>query len=363
MKKSFVLSLVLFLFCVNYTDGQLSKLVKNVKNNVQKELLGNKNQTPVNNTQKTLPEPASACADAQVVFDLGGKLKVDYSEISITVENDGRLLVQDRVSTNYYIVKDAVTQGPYAAGDPALVYFGVNNNQENNDDTKSDKSYEDPYYLLNRDYISKVGDKYQITFMGKNYGTYAKIQEFVVTKSKQSFAAIALENIVVTEDLAKKMDEAMKNAKTDQEKMNLSIQFAQQMQANMIQKGPKSTSPKFITNIPGATFDPMSNMGGKLSGNLKYDDVLLYYYDKITDLKGNMIMAIDQSSFNPDEFFISSDNSNYARYNYGTITFKNESTLPEVFNPHWLKADGKLYIAYMYYSPKRNSIMQCKVPF
>jgi hypothetical protein len=28
-----------------------------------------------------------------------------------------------------------------------------------------------------------------------------------------------------------------------------------------------------------------------------------------------------------------------------------------------VKIDGKVFLAYMYYSPKKNSIMQCKIPF
>lgn len=351
MKKSLVFSLVLFLLCANYTNAQVSKFVKNVKNNVQKDIVGDQNK---NSGNKTLPEPASACADAQLIFDLGGKLKLDYSEIGITTNDDGRILVQDRVNSNYYIVKDGVTQGPYAFGDPALVDFGVT---KDSDEGKS-------ILVRYKDYITKVGDKYLITVMGKKYGPYAQINMFGVTKTKEKFAASVTENLVVTEDKAKKMEEAMKNAKTDEEKMKLSMEFAQEMQSQMMKNGgANSIQPKFITNIPGAVYDPLKSPGATFNGNLKYDDILLASYDKIMDLNGNLIMSITPGSINPDEFYISSDNSNFASYAYGTITFKNKSTLPDVFNPHWIKADGKLYLAYMYYSPKRNSIMQCKIPF
>ncbi|MBA4321488.1 MAG: hypothetical protein C0408_01590 [Odoribacter sp.] len=328
----------------------MSKFVKNVRNNVQKELIGDKNQ---DTGTKALPEPASACEQAVLILDLGGKLKVDYTEIGITTSDDGRILVQDFVNSKYYIVKDGVTQGPYSSGDPLLEPFGV---------SKSGDAGKD-LFVRYKENISKTGDKYLITISGKKYGPYAQIMQFATTKSRDKFAAVIIENVSVSENNAKKMDAAYKNAKTDEEKMNLAMQFAQEMQANIGNADPESFLPRFITNIPGATYDPMKNAGGQFSGSFKYDDILVYTYNKIMDLKGNSILSIDQEIFGKDDFFISSDNSNYASYSYGTITFKNKSTLPEVFNPHWLKADGKVYLAYMYYSPKRNAIMQCKIPF
>jgi DNA-binding transcriptional regulator of glucitol operon len=350
MKKLIVLVLVLFLTCVGYTNAQISKFVKTVKNNVEKEALGDKNE---NTSKKTLPEPASACTDATLILDLGGKLKVDYSEISITMGDNGSILVQDRVSSNYYIVREGFTSGPFVKGDPALNVFGVTNEDEK----------ENSLVLKYKDYITKTGDKYLINFMGKKYGPYAEISQFIVTRSKDKFAAVAIENLVVTEDQGKKMEEEMSKAKTDAEKMQLAMKYAQQMQTNIMSKGTASTMPTYITNIPGANFDPLTNMGGKLNGNMKFDDILLQYYDRITDLNGKIILNITQDKYSPDELFISSDNNNYAIFNYGTITYKDKSTLPEVFNPHLLKADGKIYLAYMYYSPRRNSIMLCKVPF
>jgi hypothetical protein len=350
MKKSIVLVLVLFLVCLNFTSAQVSKFVKNVKSNVEKEVVGDKND---NTSKKTLPEPASACADATLILDLGGKLKVDYSEISITTDDDGRILVQDRISSSYYIVRDGVTSGPFTKGDPSLNVFGVTNEGEK----------ESAIILKYKDYITKTGDKYLINFMGKKYGPYAEISQFIITKSKDKFAAITIENLIVTEDQGKKMEEEMNKAKTDAEKMQLAMKYAQQMQSNMMGKGAGSTMPTYVTNIPGANIDPVTNMGGKLNGNMKYDEILLQYYDKITDLNGKLILNITQDKYSPDELYISSDNNNYAIFDYGTITFKDKSTLPEVFNPHLLKSEGKIYLAYMYYSPKRNSIMQCRVPF
>ena len=354
MKKTLFLTLVFFLFSINYTNAQLTKFVKNVKSNVQKDLLGGQNQEQNQNSgKKTLPEPASECADATLILDLNRKLKVDYSEISITSGDDGSILVQSHLDSKYYIVKDGDTKGPYAKGDPALDVFGVTSNDSKDQD----------FMLKYKEYFTKTGDKYLITFMDKKYGPFAMINQFVVTKTRDKFAAIVTENMMVTEDRAKKMEAEMNNAKTDEEKMNLSMKYAQEMQSNMMGKGPASIAPKFITSVPEATFDPLLSAGAKFSANFKYDDILLYSYDRIIDLNGKTIFSVNQASYNPEECYISSDNSRFASYNYGTITFNDKSTLSDVFNPHWLKADGKLYLAYMYYSPKRNSIMQCKIPF
>jgi hypothetical protein len=350
MKKTIFLTLVLCILCVNYNNAQLSKFVKNVKNNVQKDLLGGKDQ---NSGKKTLPEPASACTDAQLIVDLGGKLQVDYSEIGITSSDDGRILLQDIVNSNYYIVKDGVTQGPYKESDPIVKGFKIINDKGSKD-----------LLLKYQAYITKSGDKFLISFMGKQYGPFAQISQFVVARSRDKFVAIVTESLPVTEDAAKKMEEAMKNAKTDQEKYDLSMQYAQEMGSQMMKNGgPNSMLPKFITNIPGATYDPIKTLGAQFDGNFKYDEILLSSYDKIMDLKGKTIFTINQGSYNPDALYISSDNSRYAIFSFGTLTFNDKSTLPDVFNPHWLKADGKIYLAYMYYSPRRNSIMQCKIPF
>jgi hypothetical protein len=350
MKKLLVFSVVLCLLCVNYTNAQLSRVVTNVKKNVQKELTGDQEKKT---ESKTRPEPASACDQPELIVDLGGKLKVDYSEINITVGDDGSILVQDRMSSKYYIVRNSVTTGPFDKDDKALDVFGISGND--NEDNSILSKY--------KNYISKTGDKYLIKFLGKEYGPYARIQEFAVTKSKEKFAAIVIESEVVTEDQGKEMEKAMKNAKTDQEKMELAMKYAQQMQAGMMKNGPTGSLPKFITNISGATYDPLKSLGSQFSGNFKFNDILLYSYNKISDLNGKTLLSITQDKYTADNLFISSDNSNYAVYNYGTLTLKDNSTLPEVFNPHWLKTDGKIYLAYMYYSPKRNSIMQCRIPF
>jgi hypothetical protein len=64
-----------------------------------------------------------------------------------------------------------------------------------------------------------------------------------------------------------------------------------------------------------------------------------------------------------NNLFVSSSNAIYAYYNYGTLTLSDNTTLTDLFDPYLMKADGKVYLAYMYYSPKKNAIMQCKIPW
>jgi hypothetical protein len=354
MKKSISIFLIYLVFLGGISQGQISKFVKNVKTNVEKDILGDKNQNQDQNTsKKVMPEPSCECAQPELILDLGGKLKVDYSEISITSGDDGSILVQDRTNQNYYIAKDGVTKGPFLKGDPALAIYGLNESD------KDDEAILGKY----RNYISKAGDKYTITFQGKKYGPYAVISQFSVSGSKDKFAAIVTENLAVTQDMAKNMEAEANKAKTQEEQMALAMKYAQQMSANMAGKNPTSTMPVLISNIPGANTDQATLISGQLKSSFKLDDILIYRYDIISDLKGNKVIDTPQGGADPENLFISADNSKYASYNFGTLTFSDKTKLSDLFNVHWIKADGKVYLAYMYYSPKRNSIVQCKIPF
>lgn len=349
MKKSLAFSLIVCMLVSVQVNAQVGKFLKNVKNNVTKDLLG----TP-DNKAKTAPEPACACDPAEVIMEVG-KYNIDYTELNISVLEDGRVLINDKLTDNYYVIKNAVTQGPYKKGDSRIAEF----------QTSGDKGEGFDWIVARyKDYISKSGDKYVITFAGKTYGPYARIDKFTVSKSNNQFAALATENIVVTADEGKKMDEAIKNAKTEQEKMDLAMKYSQQMQQKILSSGdPTSIMSKLITNVPNAVTDVNATMGGQFYNTVKYDDIVMVYYNKITDLTGKLLMNIKPGVCSADGVFISSDNSKSACYNYGTLTFSDGKTLAELFNPHLVKTDGKNYIAYMYYSPKRNAIMQCKIPF
>ncbi len=350
MKKSLLLFLVFGLLAGSQATAQ-GGLLKKVAKSMSNELLGKNGES--NNKVKEQPEPACACDDAELVMDLGGKLQLDYTELNISISDDGRILAKHRWLDEYYIVQNGVTTGPLKTGDKRLSGFNIVDDSKETDETQ---------LWADNQYISRSGDKYLITFDGKNYGPYAQIYSFIVTKSKDKFAAKVVENIIVTEDQGKKMDEAIANAKNEQEKADLAMKYAQEMAQNVMQGGgAASISQKVITNIPGSTFDPMR--GGEINGTAKYDDILLVLNDKITTMQGKTLFTLENGYSLENNIFLSSDNTIYALYSYGSLTFSNKKTMSELFNPHLIKISDKVYLAYFYYSPKKNAIMKCKIPF
>lgn len=353
MKKLIPILLALLIFFVNPVNSQVTRLLNKVSKSVADKVDGKPDSGP--KTTKEEPEPKCACDQPELVLNLGGSLKLNYTEITISMRDDGALLVKDKFGTNYYIVKEGAPQGPIKAGDPRLKGFEA---VDNNADSKTDKSW------ANNEYITQTGEKYLIKFGGKSYGPYGQITDFKVSKSKDKFAAVVIENVPVSEADGKKMEEAIKNAKTDQEKMDLSMKYSQQMMQKMQQGGgPMSTMPKLVTNIAGATYDPLKSMGGNLNNSIKYDDILFLSYDKVTDLSNKVLLTLKPEAQGARDLFVNSPNTKYAFYNYGTLTFSDESKMSDLFNPHLMKVSGQVYLAYMYYSPKKNAIMQCKIPF
>jgi len=356
MKKSLLLTAILG-FMIIYPvkpQGLLNKVKKAVSKEIS-EITGEDNSKK---SSKPGPEPACACDDAKLIVELGGGLNLEYSEISITMNDDGSILLKDRINSKYYIAKDGNTQGPFDADDPRVKAFEIENAERFKEDKKADWSTRYP------DFISRSGEKYLIKHNGKSYGPYALIGDFTITKSKEKFAAIVTENVIMTEEEGKKMEEALKNAKTDQERMELSMAYSQQISQKMLQDGGASSiQPKIISNMPVATFDPVNLMGARLNNKVKLDDILVIAVDKILDLQGSTVMKLTESSYNSSAMFVSSSNDRYATYNYGKLTFSDNTSLSELFNPYLLNTGGKVYLTYMYYSPGKNAIMQCAVPF
>lgn len=349
MKRSIIFLLTICFLTGNPVSAQKGSLLKKVGKSMVNELLGKPEEVDRG------PEPTCACGNAEIAMDMGGKLQLDYKELSISALEDGRILAKHNGSDDYYIVKNGVTQGPFRPGDPRIVDFAPIDDE--------DKSVES-FLRKNKPYISQTGEKFLITFGGKTYGPYAQINNFTVSKSKDKFAAVVIENIVVTEDQGKKMDEAIKKAKTEQEKMDLAMQYTQQMQQKMVQGGgPSAMTPKIVTNIPGATLNPMIQ-ASNFNANIKYDDILVFTWDKIIDLQGKTLVTLKQEFIGAEKIFLNGSNTKYVSYKDGALNFSDNTSLSELFNPRLLKeSDGKIYIAYNYYSPKKNAIMQCKILF
>lgn len=352
MKKSIILILTICISIGNPLHAQFGKFINKVSKSVANEFT----DKPENNSNSGNPgpEPKCACTTPDLIFDLGGKLKLMFSEISLSVRDDGALLVKDRTTNDFYIVKDGVTQGPLKSGDPKLKGFSEDDANDNDTEPTWD----------NNEYITKKDGKFIINFAGKSYGPYGVIRQFKVSRTKDKFAAEVIENVPVSEAEGNKADEAMKNAKTEQERMEIAMQFSQQM-AKKIQDGggAMSTVPKMVSNISGITFDPMQNMGASLNSSIKYNEILVTTYDKVMDLNAKVLVNLKPDAQNAQNLFVNTANTKYVYYKYGTLTFSDGNAMSDLFNPQLIKTSTEVSLAYMYYSPKSNSIMQCKISF
>ncbi len=256
------------------------------------------------------PEPACACNQPEFIVDLGGKLILNYKELNICTMDDGSILLQNRDTDDYYIVKGGVVNGPYKQEDPKIAGFANCYTYDQNIDDQ---------LLRYRGILSKSGEKYLITMGGKSYGPFIEIAEFIVTRSKEKFAAIAYDK--------------------------------------------DGEMPKLFTNIPNATFDIVNTLGAGLCGGIKYDEILVVTENKILNLQGKTLLNIKPEMSGCGTVFISSSNTRSAYYDFETLTFSDNTSLSDIFNPHLVKTGTTVYLAYMYYSPKRKAIMQCKIPF
>jgi len=345
MKKLIVSVLTLLLMGSASLSAQ--GLLKKVTNAMKDEILGTKKVNAE-------PEPACACDNAETVVSLGGDLKLIYEETRINVALDGSLLLSDPIKTNNYIVKDGNTSGPYAGDDPRLAPY---KDGESNEDGKD--------FLIRKykDYISKSGEKYLITFAGKTYGPYAVINDFVIPYSNDKFAALVTENVAVTESEGQSMEKAIENAKTDQEKMELAMKYSQQMAQKVMQGGGASSlTAKIISSVPNASYDMVQQGGASLNGTAKFDDIILISHDRVYNVQGKQVMTLKPEHAGVRNIFVNSANTKYALYNYGTLTFSDGTPMiNDIVHAREAKIDGTVYIVYMYYSPKNNAIMQCKI--
>jgi hypothetical protein len=309
MKKSLLFLLVICFIFANQASAQssLNKLTGSVKN----ELTGNSKS---NSSSTQEPEPLCACEQPEFIVALGGKLKIDYKELSILTMDDGSFLLRDGAFDKFYIVNGGVSQGPFDKENPRIAGF------ENFDLNSSDQNDQLGRY---KGILSKSGEKTLITMGGKTYGPYIDIQNFTVSRSGDKFAVVAY---VPDKDF-------------------------------------EGGVPKFVTNIPNVTFDMVNTLGAYMCGSIKYDEILVVTEDKIINLQGKTLFTIEPEMSNCDNLFINTSTTKYAYYDFGTLTFSDKTSLPDTFNPHLVKVGGTVNLAYMYYSPKRNAIMQCKISF
>ena len=145
--------------------------------------------------------------------------------------------------------------------------------------------------------------------------------------------------------------------------MQLAMEMSQQMQQTMMANGgTMDVTPKLVTNVPGAQTDMV--VPGSFSAKVKFDEIVLISYDKISDLTGKTLKTLDPQKVNTSGgLWLSSDNSRLATFDHGTLSPGDDKVFTEVFCPYVAKFDGKVYLTYMYFSPENNAIMQCKLLF
>jgi hypothetical protein len=194
--------------CIFPANAQVGKFFKNVTKNVEKDLVGTP-KTGTGTSAKTMPEPSCACDPAETIVELG-KYKIDYTESTISILNDGSVLIGDRTTDNFFIAKNGVTEGPFKKDDPRVTKF---QSMEEGPDNHASLT------VRFSNYITKKGDRYTISFGGKTYGPYDLVNNFAVTKSGDKFAASVTPTVIMTEAEGKIYEEKSKNAKTDEEKM------------------------------------------------------------------------------------------------------------------------------------------------
>jgi len=355
MKKSLIV-MVVFAFLASYqlvSQGVLNR----VRNAVANDILGTNKDQNNSNSSNPGPEPPCARDDARVIADLS-EFKLDYTEITICEKEDGSILLKSRITGKYYLARDGKSEGPLNENDPRVTEcFDVTKGLPDNQDS-------DEWADMYPSYITRSGDKYMLKFNGKSFGPYAVISDFAASHSNDKFAAIVTENVMITQDQSKKMEAEMEKAKTDQERLDIAMKYSQQMSDIVMQPGgTESLQAKLVSNVPGATYDAMKWMGGRLNSKVKFDDIVVLAGDKIIDLKGNTLISLSHNSNNYKDLFLNSSGTKYATYQYGTLTFSDNTTLSELFNPRVTKTSGMVSLTYMYYSPGKNAIMQAAIPF
>lgn len=301
-------------------------------------------------------EPSCACNPAELVINLTGK-SLKYTEVTFNLLGDGSFLLRDGATGNYYKVKDGITQGPLTVNDPdAAPYI-----------TEETSVVYDPLLTKFGKYITRKGDQYLITFKGKSYGPYYEIPAFHVTRSGEKFLASVNEKEPLGLKL-EKLNRSMGEAKTEEQRKEIELKQSELVQAELLAGDDPTASLKMISNIPGAKFNAETPMM-YFNSDSKYNDIFRIEFDdngkmNYYDLTDRRILSIKQEmAVMGDQHFISSDNSKFAVYGNGTMTFSDGTTKSDLFNPYLTNIAGKLYLAYLYYSPARNSIMQCKIPF
>lgn len=343
--KTKILVCLIFAVLSSQANAQITKSFSKLKDKINSGIDNVLGDSP---DKSNLEDPACACNDAVTVFQFGDKYKINYRETQICMTSDGKILLQNNENNSepkYYISEKGVISGPFNQDNPKIKQFNC---------------FESDGLVEGSPYISKEGDNMVIKFGGKTYGPYAHIQDFVVSGSKNKFAAFVIKDSMtpgMTEEEAEKLENA-----SQAEQMAYAMKMQEQLQQRLMSGGELDMMPKLVTNIEGAEWDVMSGM--QLSGKIKFDDICLVQPDKITDLSGKILFKFGNNiQYYGDNFWLSRDNSRYAWFDYGTLAFSDGEKLEEISNPAIIKEGNAEFITYTFYSPKDDAIKMCKIQF
>jgi hypothetical protein len=314
--------------------------ISNTWNKLKSNVFGEETETQDQNLTEC------NCEDAVTVFRFSGNLQFNYLETDICLEEDGSALLTDRNTYQYYISRNGKVTGPYEEFDPEVTRFRCLGIMD---------------YHSYPEYISKKEGKWIITFEGKQYGPYAEINEFLVSLSKKKFVAIVIRDNYMAGIDMEELEEKMKNA-TQEEQMKMAMELSEKMQNQMELEGEMDLMPRFVTNVEGVDYDPMA--GSLFYANMKYDDICFVEYNKITGLKGNTLLEMDEDFYiGGENFWINKDNSRYAWFDYGTLYFSDGKKCDHVFSPSLVMEGNTEYIRYMFYSPDEDAVKMCRILF
>jgi hypothetical protein len=346
MKTFRIILLILVASTLDMTvSAQLGGLMNKIKKEVANKVLG---------TSGDVKDPACATNDAVVIYKFARDEKIAMNEVSFCHTSKGAILIQNKMSKAYYVIMNGKQSGPFPDGDPALNEFGYCSQRMQDTDDVTVKY---------NGFVFRQGDRYVIRFAGKTYGPYDQILSFTVSSLQDKFVASVYEKMLKESDLGdmSKFEKEIENAKTDAERTQLAMQMSQKVSAAMIQKGGMSTGPQVVSNIPDVNWNPLLCT---TNSDIKFNDIVEVTMSDIKDIRGNDLYTFKSNEIGLyEKFWLNNDNSQWAGYSNGKITFSGGKEINEVFSPYIDQFDGKTFLTYMYFSPVKEAIMQVRIPF
>jgi hypothetical protein len=184
-----------------------------------------------------------------------------------------------------------------------------------------------------------------------------------MNNSQDKFVASVYEKMLKESDLGdmSKFEKEIENAKTDAERTQLAMQMSQKVSAVMMQKGGLNTTPQVISNIPDINWNPLIST---INSDIKFNDIVEVTMSDIKDIRGNGLYTFKSNEIGLyEKFWLNNNNSRWAGYSNGKITFSDGKEIFEVFSPYIDQVDGRTFLTYMYFSPVKEAIMQVRIPF